>query len=216
MRVSVVACLFVIVTGIPLAYLLSRWRKRKKWEWLRAFLEFLILLPLALPPTVIGYMLLVVFQSPGLFGTLYFKVFGESLIFSWQAAVVASSVVAFPLFVRVARGAFDAVADEAKDVAYTLGYSKFQTLYKVQLRLAGRGLAAGAVLAFCRCLGEFGATLLFAGNIPGETTTLSLAVYSASAAGQWEEAHALVWCMVLLSLGFVVIAAFMERKSGKA
>jgi len=178
LQVAGLATIFVAMTGVPLAYLISR---RKFWgrEWLDAFCT----LPLVLPPTVLGYYLIVVWGRHGWLGHWLYQVWGISLMFTWQGAVLASALVSFPLIFKSARAAFEEVDRNLENVARTLGLGEGAVFWWVSLPLALRGIVAGTMLAFARAMGEFGATLMIAGNLPGKTQTLSLAIYAAVQAG---------------------------------
>ena len=145
-----------------------------------------------LPPTVLGYYLIVVIGRQGWLGRWLQKTWGISLIFTWQGAALAAAVVSFPLIFKSARAAFEEVDRNLENVARTLGLSEAAVFLRVSLPLALRGILAGAMLAFARAMGEFGATLMVAGNLPGKTQTLSLAVYSAVQAGN--DTLAPPWC----------------------
>jgi len=171
------------VLGVALGYLFARCRFPG-----RELLDALLTLPMVLPPTVLGYYLLVII---GRGGWLY-DTFGISLVFTWQGAVVAASLVAFPLVFKPARAAFEGVDPRLEQAARALGLRGIQVFLRVTLPLAWRAILAGLLLAFARALGEFGATLMVAGSIPGETQTLSLAVYDAVQAGREDLANRLV------------------------
>ncbi|HEX6209987.1 MAG TPA: molybdate ABC transporter permease subunit [Methylomirabilota bacterium] len=197
-RVAVLATLANAVVGIPLAYVLARRRFRG-----RALVDLLVTLPLILPPTVTGYYLIVLLGRRGWLGAPLYAATGWSIAFTWYAAVVAAAVMALPLLVRTARAAIDSVDRDLEQAAYTLGRSEWRTALEVTLPLARNGILAGLVLAFARALGEFGATLMLAGNIPGRTTTVPLAIYTAAQTG--EERAALVLVAVLTALSCVVL-----------
>ena len=197
-RVAVLATLANAVVGIPLAYVLARRRFRG-----RALVDLLVTLPLILPPTVTGYYLIVLLGRRGRLGAPLYAATGWSIAFTWYAAVVAAAVMALPLLVRTARAAIDSVDRDLEQAAYTLGRSEWRTALEVTLPLARNGILAGLVLAFARALGEFGATLMLAGNIPGRTTTVPLAIYTAAQTG--EERAALVLVAVLTALSCVVL-----------
>ena len=165
----------------------------------RRLLGALCTLPLVLPPTVLGYYLLVLLGRRGIMGRWLMDSFGVSLVFTWQGAAVASAVVAFPLVFQSARAAFEGVGKRYEDAARTLGLSEIGVLVRVSLPLAMPGIAAGGVLAFARAMGEFGATLMVAGNIPGKTQTISLAVYNAVQAGDDGLAGGLVGLVTVVS-----------------
>lgn len=194
-----------LVLGVGVGYALSRWRFPG-----RDVLDAVLTLPMVMPPTVLGYYLLVVIGSQGVVGAWLLQNFGIRLIFTWQAAVIAATIVAFPLVFKAARAAFENVDPQCEDAARTLGLGEWSLFLRVSLPLAWRGILAGLLLAFARALGEFGATLMVAGSIAGQTQTLSIAVYEAVQAGQDDTANFLVMvtslvCMaVLLSAGRLV------------
>jgi molybdate transport system permease protein len=158
------------------------------------------MLPFVLPPTVIGYILLELLGKNGLVGNITYKYLGWTPLFTWQACVVASFIVALPIMVSTSRGAFETVDRNLENVSYTLGHSWLQTFFLVTLPLASRGLVGGIVLTFARAIGEFGATLMLAGNIPGRTQTMPLAIYDAVQTGQDQLALGLVLLLSVLSL----------------
>lgn len=175
-----------LVLGVAAGYALARWRSGA-----RDVVDSLLTLPLVLPPTVLGYYLLVLLGRRGVLGAWLDRI-GIQLVFTWQGAVIASMVVAFPLILKSARAAFEAVDPQLERAARTLGISETGIFFRVTLPLAARGILAGALLAFARALGEFGATLMIAGNLPGRTQTLSVAVYAAVQAGDDATANFLV------------------------
>lgn len=175
-----------LVLGVAAGYALARWRSGA-----RDVVDSLLTLPLVLPPTVLGYYLLVLLGRRGVLGA-WLDQLGIQLVFTWQGAVIASMVVAFPLILKSARAAFEAVDPQLERAARTLGISETGIFFRVTLPLAARGILAGALLAFARALGEFGATLMIAGNLPGRTQTLSVAVYAAVQAGDDATANFLV------------------------
>jgi len=187
LKVALLATLFSCLAGVFFSRLLSRFSFPGK-EWLDAVLT----LPLVLPPTVLGYYLIVLLGRKGWLGQFLWESFGISLMFTWQGAVVASAVVSFPLVFKSARASFEAVDHNLEKAARTLGSSELGVFLRVSLPLAWRGILAGAMLAFARAMGEFGATLMIAGNLPGKTQTLSLAVYDAVQAGKDSLATTLV------------------------
>jgi len=200
-RVAVLATLANAVVGIPLAYALARRRFRG-----RALVDLLVTLPLILPPTVTGYYLIVLLGRRGWLGAPVYAATGWSIAFTWYAAVVAATVMALPLLVRTARAAIDSVDRDLEQAAYTLGRSEWRTALEVTLPLARRGILAGLVLAFARALGEFGATLMLAGNIPGKTATVPLAIYTAVQTGEEQAALVLVALLTVLSCAVLVAA----------
>lgn len=175
-----------LVLGVAAGYALARWRSGA-----RDVVDSLLTLPLVLPPTVLGYYLLVLLGRRGVLGAWLDRL-DIQLVFTWQGAVIASMVVAFPLILKSARAAFEAVDPQLERAARTLGISETGIFFRVTLPLAARGILAGALLAFARALGEFGATLMIAGNLPGRTQTLSVAVYAAVQAGDDTTANFLV------------------------
>jgi molybdate transport system permease protein len=200
-KVATAATLHNALLGIPLAYLLARRR-----FWGRGLVDLLVTLPLILPPTVTGYYLIVLLGRRGVLGAPLYEVTGWSIAFTWYAAVVAATVMALPLLVRTARAAIESVDHDLERAAYTLGRSEWRTALEVTLPLARNGLIAGLVLAFARALGEFGATLMLAGNIPGKTATVPLAIYTAVQTGETSAARALVGLHTLLSCAVLVLA----------
>lgn len=195
LRVASLATLFALLTGIWLAYILANRQFRGK-----ELVDAIATLPLVLPPTVLGYYLLVVLGRLSPLGKVYESIFGQPLVFTWQAAVVASTVHAFPLLVKTARAALESVDRSYEKAARNLGASEWRVFWHVTLPLARRSIFAAGVLAFARSLGDFGATLMVAGNIPGRTQTLPLAVYDAVQARRYDEAN--VMLLVLTSLAF--------------
>ncbi|TVM16354.1 molybdate ABC transporter permease subunit [Oceanidesulfovibrio indonesiensis] len=187
LKVAGLATLAASVLGVAFAYALTRWRFP-----LRDLVDALCTLPLVMPPTVLGYYLLVLIGRRGILGAWLQEVFGVTLMFTWQGAVIAATVVAFPLVFKSARAALEGVGKQYEDAARTLGQGELSVFLRVSLPLAFRGVLAGAMLAFARAMGEFGATLMVAGNLPGRTQTLSLAVYSAVQAGDDALANSLV------------------------
>lgn len=187
LRVAAIATVLVALVGIPAGFLLAR-----RPFLGRELVDTLLTLPLVLPPTVIGYCLILLLGRNGLLGAPLHRLTGFSLMFTWQAAVVASFVVALPFMVKTSRAAIEAVDRTLLEASRTLGHTELWTALRVTLPLASRGIAAGAVLSFARAMGEFGATLMLAGNIPGRTSTMPLEIYGAVAGGEWERAHGLV------------------------
>ena len=201
LRVASLATLLAAVLGTLLGYLLSegRWRGR-------GFVESLITLPLILPPTVLGFYLLVTFGRQSALGAVIERVTGVPLVFTWQAAVVAATVPAVPYVVRTARAAFEAVDPSIREAAAIDGARALSRLVLILLPLARRGIMAGVTLAFARALGEFGATLMVAGNIPGRTRTMPLAIYDAVQAGSFDRAGLLVAILTAVALAVLLLA----------
>ena len=198
LKVAAWATAINMVLGVTAGWLLARHRFPG-----REFVNAVLTLPLVLPPTVIGYYLLVVIGKRGWLGQWLDDSFGITLIFTWQGAVIAATVVAFPLVLSSARTAFEAVDPQLEKAARVLGLNEWAVFFRVTVPMAWPGIMAGALLVFARSLGEFGATLMVAGSIPGRTQTLSVAVYEAVQAGDDATANKLiaiisVTCIVML------------------
>ncbi len=206
LQVAFVATLLVVVIGVAAAYFLARRHFRG-----RELLTILLTLPLVLPPTVTGYYLVVLFGRNGVIGRVIYESTGWTVMFTWYAAVLASFVVALPLMIQATRAAIESVDKNLVRASYTLGHSEFDTVIKVVLPLAKRGIMAGAVLSFARAMGEFGATMMIAGNLPGKTDTMPLAIYSLAGSGEWSKANAMVLALTVISGVFLYIA----NRSGK-
>ena len=198
LRVALIATALTLLFGIPVALLLARRRFPG-----RNLLEAVVVLPLVLPPTVLGYYLLLLIGRRGPVGAALAAV-GLELAFTWRAAVLAAAVGSIALVIKSAQAGFESVDHQLEQAARTLGRSEWSVFWSVTLPLAWRAVLAGAVLAFCRALGEFGITLMVAGNIPGRTQTLPLAIYDRVQAYQMDEANALA----LIALGVVVVLVF--------
>ncbi|CAM3407731.1 molybdate ABC transporter permease subunit [Cupriavidus taiwanensis] len=188
------------VLGVGAAWALARWRSP-----LRDVVDAVLTLPLVLPPTVLGYYLLVLVGRRGVFGEWLARL-GIELVFTWQGAVLASTIVAFPLVLKSARAAFEGVDHQLENAARVLGVPEAGIFFRVTLPLAARGIIAGVLLAFARALGEFGATLMIAGNLPGRTQTLSVAIYEAVQAGDDNTANLLVLVTSVTCVLLLVIA----------
>jgi molybdate transport system permease protein len=187
LKVAGFATALALASGGLFGWLLARFS-----FWGRDVLDAVCTLPMVMPPTVLGYYLIVLIGRRGWLGEWLWETFGVTLMFTWQGAVFASAIVAFPLVVKSARAAFEGVDAQLENAARTLGAGELRIFVRITLPLAWRGILAGAMLAFARAMGEFGATLMVAGNIPGKTQTLSLAVYDAVQAGQDDLANFLV------------------------
>ncbi|MFT4174094.1 MAG: molybdate ABC transporter permease subunit [Rhodocyclaceae bacterium] len=197
LKVAGWATVLNLVIGLSLGYLLARRRFVG-----RELLDAVLTLPMVLPPTVLGYYLLVLVGKRGWLGSWLNDTFGIQLIFTWQGAVVAAAIVAVPLVIKSARAAFEGVDPQLEKAARVLGLTEWAVFFRVTLPLAWRGILAGVLLSFARALGEFGATLMVAGSIPGRTQTLSIAVYEAVQAGQDDVANLLV---LIVSVTCVVV-----------
>jgi molybdate transport system permease protein len=201
LKVASFATAFALVAGVATAFMLARVKLPGK-DLVDAFLT----LPLVLPPTIIGYYLIVVIGRNGFIGRWLEDTIGVSLIFTWQGAVVAAAIVSLPLILKSARAAFDGVPPELEDAARTLGKSESAVFFLVTLPLAWRGILAGAMLTFARAMGEFGATLMVAGNLPGRTQTISMAVYDASQSGDERLGMTLVLLTSVVCVAILVVS----------
>jgi molybdate transport system permease protein len=206
MLVACCATIVAFVVGVPLAWLLARGR-----FFGRSVLEVVVLLPMVLPPTVIGYYLLLTVGRRSVIGGAIESLFGSPIVFTPAAAVLATIVAAAPFLVRSAQGGFEQVDHVYEDAARTLGRSEASIFLTVSVPLAWRGILAGVALCFARAMGEFGATLMLAGNIPGRTQTASLAVYDAVQAGDYNRALGLS----LLLSGVTGVALWMLTRIGR-
>jgi molybdate transport system permease protein len=200
LRVALCATALAFVSGVALAWLLARREFRG-----REALDALVTLPLVLPPTVLGYYLLVLLGRRSPVGQLFERLTGGTLVFTWRGAVVAAAVGALPLMVKTARAAMASVERDYEDAARTLGKTEWEVFRRVTLPLSARGIAAGAVLAFARSLGDFGATLMVAGNIPRRTQTAAIAIYDAAQAGH--DSYALALVVTLSTIAFALLYA---------
>jgi molybdate transport system permease protein len=198
--VASISTAFVALLGSLLGYLLARFRFPGN-----NLLDALCTLPLFLPPTVVGFYLLIVFGREGVIGQYIYGLTGWSPVFTWQAAVIAAVVISLPLMVKTSRAAFETVDRGLELVSLTLGKSRFETIVKVTLPLASRGLLAGLALSFTRAIGEFGATLMLAGNIPGKTQTIPLLIFQATECGEGNLVLSLVLVMSLFSLSVIML-----------
>jgi molybdate transport system permease protein len=207
-RVAMVAVLVGMGPAAAVALLLARRDFRGKW-----LLEVLVSLPLVLPPVVTGYLLLVGFGRNGRLGALLHDWLGISIVFDWKGAALASGVMAFPLMVGAMRVGFAGVDPGLEAAARTLGASRWRVFRTVTLPLAWHAVVAGAVLGFARSVGEFGATIMIAGSIPGETRTIPLAVFNAlETPGGLERARGLVVIAVVIAAGALVAGGWLERR----
>jgi len=205
-EMAALATLLIVPPGLALALLLARWRGPGT-----GLLETLCSLPLVLPPTAVGLVLLELFARRGVLGG-WLEAHGVEIAFTWKGVVLATSVMAFPLLVRTARVAFEEVDPRLVGLARTLGCGPVAAFFRVTLPLAWRGVLAGAVLAFARALGEFGATVMLAGNIPGRTQTLSLAIFSATQTGDDGRARALAGITVALAFATLWTVELLVRR----
>jgi len=206
LQVASLATVLVLIPGTLLAYLLARYEFRGK-----GVVSALVGLPLVLPPTAVGYLLLQLLADRGLLGRQNLG-FDLDILLTWKAAVLAAAVMALPLVVRTARVSFEAVNPRLELMARTLGHGPWRTFFRFTLPLAGRGLLAAAILGFTRALGEFGATVTLAGNIPGKTQTLASAIFSAQQAGAEEEGWFLLAVALVVGFGAILASEYLARR----
>ena len=204
---SVTATICTFVLGLAAAV----WRERRS-GLATALVDGIFLLPLVLPPTVVGFILLLLFGRNGPLGGLLRRL-GMMIVFAWPATVVAATVVAFPLMYLTARAALEQVDPNFLQAARTLGASEWRVFREIALPLAWPGILAGTILSFARALGEFGATLMVAGNIPGRTETIPIAIYFAVEGG--ESGRALMWCGVDVGISLVLLAGLYFWTRGR-
>jgi molybdate transport system permease protein len=208
LRVASIATILSLAIGLTAGWALTRWQFRGK-----NLAEALITAPIVLPPTVLGYYLLVALGRNSPLGEAYETIFGGPLVFTWQAAVVAASLHAIPLLIRSARAAFEGVNRNLENAARSLGASEWRVFWRVTLPLSKGPVVAAAVFAFARALGDFGVTIMIAGNIPGKTQTMSVAIYDAVQSGQSQLATALV--LVMSALAITVLYAIGRAGEGR-
>ncbi len=198
LKVAFFSTVFTLIIGVTLAWLFT------KYEFVgKDILEGLITLPMVLPPSVTGYALLMFIGKNGLLGKLIYSLFGKSIVFTWKAACIAAFVVSLPLMYQSCKAAFSSIGDEYEKAARTLGADEKLIFWKIGIPLALPGIISGLVLSFTRAVGEFGATLMVAGNIPGKTQTIPIAIYFAVDSGDMKTANTLVGIVVLFS--FIVV-----------
>ncbi len=202
--ITVPASIIVVIVGTVLGYLFA-----KKTFKGKLLLETVFMLPLVLPPSVIGFLLIIIFGNQSIIGKLIKELFGQSIIFTWYAAVIAAAVVAFPLMFQTAKAGFQGIEKGIEEAAIDLGANALQVFFRVSVPLAKRALLAGAILSGARALGEFGATLMFAGNIPGVTQTIPTAIYMAIDNGNMVLAWG--WVITILILSFFLLL-FVRKK----
>ena len=211
LKVATLATVIAFFLGVFFAYLLTKRNVPGKNVW-----ETILILPMILPPSIVGYLLLKVFGRRGPIGAFLLDTFGVQVVFTWIACVIAACVVALPLMYQNAKGAFQSVDPSYELAARTLGSSPFKAFRTVTFPLSGPGIVSGVVLAFARALGEFGATLMLAGNIPGKTQTIPTSIYYAVVVGRDDEAMALVVVMVAFSFALVFgLNLWLKRRKSK-
>jgi len=209
MQVAAISLAIVAPPALALAWIQARRRYR-----LRTAVDALVLLPLVLPPSVVGFFLVVVLGRRGILGEVLDSAFGLRLVFTPAAAVIASSLVALPLIVKTVQPAIEAVPVELEHVGRSLGLSPLQLFLRVTVPASWRGIVAGLVLGFARALGEFGATLMFAGNIPGRTNTMPLEIFAAYQVGDDRRALLYVAVLTVISVAVVVAASRLNPQPG--
>ena len=208
LKIALWATVINLVLGVGIGYVLAR-----KAVWGKELIDTILTLPMVMPPTVLGYYLLVLIGKNGFIGQWLERYLGINLIFTWQGAVVAATIVSFPLVFKPARAAFESLDSQLEQAARVLGISNAGVFLRITLPLAWRGILAGVLLAFARSMGEFGATLMVAGSIPGQTQTLSIAVYEAVQAGDDYLANTLVLIISVVCILILLITG--KLLSGK-
>jgi molybdate transport system permease protein len=207
LRVALLATLVVLPLGVLIAHVQARWRYPG-----HGLVTTLVLLPLVLPPTVTGYYLVILLGREGLLGGPLHTLTGASIMFTFWACAVTAATMALPLVVRTVQGAFEALDPTYEEIAATLGVGPVATFLRVRIPLAWRAIVAGGVLAFARAIGEFGATMMLAGNVRGRTNTMPLEVFTAYLAGDDRRAHALVLLLTVVSAVVIVVAERLARR----
>ncbi len=210
-RASGLATLLILPPGLLLAWLLAR----RRWPG-KSLVETAVALPLVMPPVATGLILLKLLGRRGPIGGFLHDRLGIDVVFTWKAVVVAMAVMAFPLLVRTARVAFEGVPVRLEQIARTLGAGEMRVFFTITLPLALRGILGGCVLAFARALGEFGATILVAGSIPGRTTTLSVSIYQLVQLGEDDAAYRLMGVAVVISFAAVWVSEWFLRRQREA
>jgi molybdate transport system permease protein len=210
-RLTLLVATVAVIASLPFAVAIG-WLLAKRQFPGKFVVETLVNLPLVLPPVVTGYLLILAFGRQGWFGSLLERTFGIRFIFDWKGAALASAVVAFPLLVRPIRLSFAAIDDRLIQAARTLGASPLDAFWSVMLPLARPGIFSGCILAFARSMGEFGATIMLAGNIPGKTQTVSLLIYSQlDAPGGMEQSVRLVVASIVIAAAALFVGELLNR-----
>ena len=211
LRVATISTIITMIVGIVFAYIFVRYNFHFK-----DLLESVLILPMVLPPSVIGYILLVIFGKRGFIGVYLNKIFGISIIFTWIACVIASVVVSIPLMYQSVKSSFLAIDENYINAARTLGASEKKIFFKVIIPLAMPGIVSGTVLSFARALGEFGATMMIAGNIPGKTQTIPTAIYYAIASNDMNKANILTFIVIIFSFSVIfILNRYQKNKKTK-
>ncbi|MEE8518772.1 MAG: molybdate ABC transporter permease subunit [Dehalococcoidia bacterium] len=208
LQIGLLSTALSVVVGVPFAW----WLARARFPG-RELLSALVLVPMVLPPTVLGYYLLLAVGKRGALGSALDSLFGISLVFDWTGAVLAAFVVSTPFLVRTAQAGFESVDRTLEDAARTLGHSELSVFFRVAVPLARGSIVAGVALALARALGEFGATLMVAGNIPGKTQTMSLAIFDAVQAGRTTDAQVLALTLTLATVGLLAAVGTVSRSA---
>ncbi|PYE48292.1 molybdate ABC transporter permease subunit [Paenibacillus barcinonensis] len=208
LQVALLSSIVALLIGVAVAWKMSRSSSRGK-----VFLETLLMLPLVLPPTVVGFLLLVLLGRRSLLGRWIEAIFSAPVIFSWWAAVIASIVVAFPLVYQTMKSGFNGVDRDLEDAGRSIGANEWQVFRYITLPLAGRALMTAFILGFARALGEFGATLMIAGNIPGKTQTVPTAIYVAVDSGNQTMAWA--WTISIIIISFLMLLMTRQPQDSK-
>ena len=197
LKTAFLATIITSIIGIFISYKMANYKGRG-----RGFIDGIFTLPLILPPTVIGFFLLLICGKNGFVGKIFMS-FNKNIIFSWSATVIAATVVAFPMMYRTCRSAFEQIDKNMISAARTLGLSETKIFFKIAMPLAWPGIIGGLVLSFARALGEFGATLMIAGNIPGKTQTMPVAIFFAVEGGDMNKA--MIWVLIIVAISFIMI-----------
>lgn len=212
LKVAAAATVITFFLGLMSAWLVLKMKKG------RAVVDGLLSLPMVLPPTVVGFFLLMALGKNSFFGNML-REMGFEALFTWQGAVVAAAAVSFPIMYRTARGALEQVDENLINAGRTLGMSEDSIFLRIMIPLSRPGIAAAAILSFARALGEFGATIMLAGNIPGKTQTMSIAIYTAMQSGDRSKAY--IWVAIVMAISFAVMLLMnvwndrQSRLSGK-
>ena len=197
LKTAFLATIITSIIGIFISYKMANYKGRG-----RGFIDGIFTLPLILPPTIIGFFLLLICGKNGFVGKIFMS-FNKNIIFSWSATVIAATVVAFPMMYRTCRSAFEQIDKNMISAARTLGLSETKIFFKIAIPLAWPGIIGGLVLSFARALGEFGATLMIAGNIPGRTQTMPVAIFFAVESGDMNKA--MLWVLIIVAISFIMI-----------
>lgn len=198
LKVSIISTIITSILSIFIAWMMVKFNKKNG-----SVLEAIITLPLVLPPSILGYILLIVIGNNGLIGKIFYDNFGLSVIFTWKACVIASVIVSFPLMYQNCKASFQSIDKKILNAARTMGASEWKIFFRIAIPLAYTGIISGLILAFARSLGEFGATMMVAGNIPNKTQTIPLAMYYAVERGDKTMANTLMIVVVIFSFSLI-------------